>query len=209
MSSNEALPPAPRPDHVPEALVRDFDIFNVPGARADAHLALRAFANTAPEIFWTPRNGGHWVACGGEAVAEMTADHERFSSECIFVPQKPKDAQREIPIESDPPRHTALRRPLTAALLPGVVARREAAIRELAIALIEELADRGECEFVSEFAQHFPIGIFLDLVRLPGKDRPFLLDMAKRIINGRSPEIRLAAINELIAYLGPVVRARR
>lgn len=209
MSSNEAPPLADKPSHVPEALVRDFDIFNVPGGRSDAHLALIAFAETAPEIFWTPRNGGHWVACGGDAVAAMTADHERFSSECIFVPQKPKEAQREIPIESDPPRHTALRRPLTAALMPGVVAKRESAIRELAVALIEGLAERGECEFVSEFAQHFPVGIFLDLVQLPGRDRPFLLDMAKRIINGRTPELRRAAIDELIAYLAPVVQARR
>jgi cytochrome P450 len=209
MSSAPSPALAPRPDHVPDALVVDYDIFNVPGARADAHLAIRAIAQTAPEIFWTPRNGGHWVAAGGEAVAAMTADHERFSSDCIFVPQKPKDAQREFPIESDPPRHTAIRRPLTVALLPGVVAKREAAIRELAISLIEGVADRGECEFVSEFAQMFPIGIFLDLVQLPAEDRAMLLGMAKRIINGRTPEIRHAALAELIAYLGPVVRARR
>jgi len=209
MSSPEAPPLAARPDHVPDALVRDYDIFNVPGAREDAHLAIRAFTQTAPEIFWTPRNGGHWVAAGGEAVAAMTADHEHFSSDCIFVPQKPKDAQREFPIESDPPRHTTIRRPLTVALLPGVVAKREAGIRELAISLIEGLAGRGECEFVSEFAQIFPIGIFLDLVNLPATDRPMLLDLAKRIINGRTPAIRHAALGELIDYLGPVVRARR
>jgi cytochrome P450 len=209
MSSPPSPALAPRPDHVPEALVIDYDIFNVPGAQEDAHLAIRAVAQTAPEIFWTPRNGGHWVAAGGEAVAAMTADHERFSSDCIFVPQKPKEAQREFPIESDPPRHTAIRRPLTVALLPGVVAKREQAIRDLAISLIEGLADRGECEFVSEFAQLFPIGIFLDLVQLPARDRPMLLDMAKRIINGRTPEIRHAALAELIAYLGPVVRQRR
>jgi cytochrome P450 len=95
------------------------------------------------------------------------------------------------------------------ALLPGVVAKREAGIRELCISLIEELAGRGECEFVSEFAQMFPIGIFLDLVNLPATDRPMLLDLAKRIINGRTPEMRHAALGELIDYLGPVVRERR
>jgi cytochrome P450 len=194
---------------VPDALVRDYDIFNVPNAREDAHLAIRAAVKDGPEIFWTPRNGGHWVAAGGEAVAAMTADHERFSSDCIFVPQKPKDAQREFPIESDPPRHTAIRRPLTVALLPGVVAKREAGIRELCVSLIEDLAGRGECEFVSEFAQMFPIGIFLDLVNLPATDRPMLLDLAKRIINGRTPEMRHAALGELIDYLGPVIRERR
>ena len=47
MSSNQALPLAARPDHVPEALVRDYDIFNVPGAREDAHLAIRAAVKAA------------------------------------------------------------------------------------------------------------------------------------------------------------------
>src|ERR1700759_2721097 len=99
MSSAQPAPLAPKPDHVPEALVLDHDIFNVPGTQADAHPAIRAIAQTAPEIFWTPCNGVPWVAAGGEAVTAMTADHERFSSDCIFVPQKPKDAQREFPIE--------------------------------------------------------------------------------------------------------------
>lgn len=207
--SDESLPPVPRPDHVPEHLVRDYDIFNVPGAQEDPHLAIRAVQQTSPEIFWTPRNGGHWVAARAEAVEAMMADYERFSSDCVFVPKKPPGVQRELPIESDPPRHTTLRRPLTMALLPAVVAKREAAIRELAATLVDGLAARGECEFVSEFAQLFPIGIFLDLVQLPAEDRLFLLDVTKRVVASRTPELRQVAVGELVGYLAPVVAARR
>lgn len=210
--SEEALPPVPRPDHVPEELVRDYDIFNVPGAQDDPHLAIRAIQQSSPEIFWTPRNGGHWVAARAEAIEAieaMMADHERFSSDCVFVPKKSPGAQRELPIESDPPRHTALRRPLTMALLPAVVTKREEAIRELAATLVDGLARRGECEFVSEFAQLFPIGIFLDLVQLPAEDRLFLLDVTKRVVASRTPDLRQAAVSELVGYLAPVVAARR
>jgi cytochrome P450 len=197
------------PDHVPPALLRDFDIFQLPGSETDPHLALLAVQRDAPEIFWTPRNGGHWVAIRAEAIEAILLDHERFSSECILVPKKPREAQRELPIECDPPRHTAIRRPLTTALLPAAIDARESAIRELAKELIDGFADRGECEFVSEFAQVLPVCIFLDLVNLPRGDRHLLVPIAKKVIGGRTPAVRQEGITELMAYILPVIRARR
>jgi cytochrome P450 len=197
------------PAHVPAALRRDFDIFQLPGAEADPHRALLAVQRDAPEIFWTPRNGGHWVAIRADAIEAILLDHERFSSECILVPKKPQDAQRELPIECDPPRHTAIRRPLTAALSPAAIDARDNAIRELARELIDGFADRGECEFVSEFAQVFPVCIFLDLVELPRRDRHLLVPIAKKVIGGRTPAIRLQGIAELAAYILPIIKARR
>jgi cytochrome P450 len=197
------------PAHVPPALLRDFDIFQLPGAEVDPHRALLAVQRDAPEIFWTPRNGGHWVAIRAEAIEAILLDHERFSSECILVPKKPPEAQRELPIECDPPRHTLIRRPLTAALSPAAIDARESAIRELAKELIDGLADRGECEFVSEFAQVFPVCIFLDLVELPRRDRHLLVPIAKKVIGGRTPAIRLEGIAELAAYILPIIKARR
>lgn len=205
--NSPSLPPPP--DHVPAGLVRDFDIFQLPGPQSDPHQALLAVQRAAPEIFWTPRNGGHWVAIQAEAIEAMLLDVQRFSSECILVPKKPPEVQRELPIECDPPRHTIIRRPLTTALLPSVIDAREGAIRELARELIEGLADRGECEFVSEFAQVFPICIFLDLVQLPRRDRHLLVPIAKKVIGGRTPAVRQEGIAALVAYLLPVVRARR
>jgi cytochrome P450 len=197
------------PDHVPPALLRDFDIFQLPGSAADPHRALLAVQRDAPEIFWTPHNGGHWVAIRAQAIEAILLDHQRFSSECILVPKKPPEAQRELPIECDPPRHTAIRRPLTTALLPSAIDAREGAIRELARELIDGFADRGECEFVSEFAQVFPVCIFLDLVKLPRRDRHLLVPIAKKVIGGRTPAVRQEGIAELIAYILPVIRARR
>jgi cytochrome P450 len=198
-----------RPDHVLATLVRDFDIFQLTGVEADPHLALLAIQREAPEIFWTPRNGGHWVAIGAQAIEGMLLDPRRFSSECILVPKKPPQAQRELPIECDPPRHTVIRRPLTMSLRPSIVDKQDGAIRALAIELIDGLVDRGGCEFVAEFAQVFPICIFLDLVRLPRQDRHLLVPIAKKVIGGRTPAIRQEGIEALVSYLLPVVRARR
>jgi cytochrome P450 len=199
----------PLPDHVPATRVRDFDIFKFPAPEADPYLALLAVRRSAPEIFWTPRNGGHWIAIGADAIEDILLDPRRFSSECILVPKKPREAQRELPIECDPPRHTVIRRPLTMGLLPSMIDKQEGAIRALAIELIEGLADRGGCEFVSEFAQIFPICIFLDLVKLPRQDRHLLVRIAKEVIGGRTPAIRQEGIEALVAYILPIIRSRR
>jgi cytochrome P450 len=204
-----ALPLVPRPDHVSPDRVVDFDFWNVPGVQDDLHLAIRAFQQSAPDIFWTPHNGGHWVVMRAEDVDVMQHDYERFSHHCYSIPKKPESTPRELPLEVDPPRHTILRRPLTAALLPKVVNALEPRIRSLAASLIDEFVDRGRCEFVSEFSTVLPICIFLDLVDLPREDRSFLLPITEKVVRGRTAEMRLEGQNDLLGYIGKTVRERR
>ena len=69
------------PAHVPADLVFDFDIYNPPGASEDFHLALKQLhAPQYPDIFWSPCNGGHWIATRGEDIHKIFADSEHFSS---------------------------------------------------------------------------------------------------------------------------------
>ncbi|MBV9840093.1 MAG: cytochrome P450 [Sphingomonadaceae bacterium] len=207
--SGYSLPPVPRPDHVPEALVVDFDLYDLPGLQDDPQLAMRAFQQSAPDIFWTPRNGGHWVATRAEDIDVMQKDHVRFSHHNVVLPKKPDDAPRELPLEVDPPRHTALRRPLTMALLPKVVSKLEASVRSLTVSLIEGFRDKGACEFVSEFAQILPISVFLDLVELPREDRHHLLPIVENSVRARDPDVRQGAQEAIYRYIGDTVRERR
>jgi cytochrome P450 len=207
--SNDSLPPVPKPDHVPNELVCDFDLFDVPNSADDVQIAIRAFQQSAPDIFWTPRNGGHWVATRADDIDVLQRDFTRFSNDQYLVPKKPSGMERELPLEVDPPRHTALRRPLTMALMPSVVKENEERIRDLAVTLIEAFRERGSCDFVSEFAQVFPIGIFLDFAHLPREDRHLLLPITKKVVHGRNPEVRQAGQQELLSYIVPIVQARR
>ena len=117
-------PPVPKPAHVPEALVYDFDLFADPGLLADSHARILEIAANAPPIFWTPRLGGHWVFAGHEANFEGSRDWESFTSE--FVPQAQIQAMmammppgsphipQPLPINVDPPLHGKFRMPLNA-----------------------------------------------------------------------------------------------
>src|SRR5262245_16969654 len=128
-----------RPAHVPPGLVVDFDLWNLPGADEDVQLAMHAFQQNCPDIFWTPRNGGHWVATRAEDIELMQQDFSRFSSESYVVPKKPPEIPKELPLECDPPRHTALRRPLMRLLMPREVRQLESRIRALTVELIDNV----------------------------------------------------------------------
>ena len=103
---------APRPAHVPESLVRDFDFYDIEGSEVDVHAAYVVVQRANPDIFWTPRNGGHWVATRGEDIVHIQTNPDQFSSETITLPKLPEGTPRLIPIELDPPILGQYRRPV-------------------------------------------------------------------------------------------------
>ena len=50
---------AEAPAHIPLDLIVDFDMYNVPGGSEDVQAAYAEYQRSGPDIFWTPRNGGH------------------------------------------------------------------------------------------------------------------------------------------------------
>src|SRR3546814_6100751 len=50
-----------KPDHVPDAVVYDFDYNTDVEYCRDPHARAAALVANAPPIFWTPFNGGRWM----------------------------------------------------------------------------------------------------------------------------------------------------
>ncbi len=209
MSQPSGYPQASRPDHVPQNLVVDFDFLNLPGSDKDVQAAYAAFQQSSPDIFWTPRNGGHWVATRAEDIIAMQRDTDTFSNRSVTLPPMPEGAPRQIPLEIDPPEHARYRRPLMQALTPGVVGELEEDVRQVAIDAIEALAPKGECEFIEDFAKVLPIHVFLKLVDLPVEDKDFLLPIAEKSVRAREIAQRVEAHQEMGAYLMKYVMERR
>jgi cytochrome P450 len=193
------------PDHVPRELVVDFDYMNPPGAQDDVHLAWKTL-HAGPDIVWSPYYGGHWIATRGEDIEVMQKDHTRFSHRSVNIP--PLNETQLVPLELDPPEHTAYRNLITPAFLPQAIASLESDVRSLAIELIEKLAPRGECEFVSEFSKILPIVIFLRLADLPLSDRERLLEWAEWAVRGNFEE-RNESQQRLGGYIATWVEKRK
>jgi cytochrome P450 len=188
------------PEHVPAKLVVDFDYFNFADSSDDLHLAWHRL-HEGPDIFWTPRNGGHWIATRAADIETIFSDYERFSSsKGMSIPLKPKPFAFP-PVEYDPPAHTEYRRIMAPYFTPRAVGNLDASLRALTVELIESFRARGQCEFYGDFALHMPIGIFLRLVDLPAADRAMLLPLAEVVV--RSPDMQAvqAAFEKTWGYL--------
>ncbi len=98
--------------------------------------------------------------------AEEVLKHpEPFSSAKAFdMLQSPVPL---VPIAFDPPTQTRYRQILQPFFSPRVIKPMEAHLRQQFIALVDPIAQRGHCDFVSEVAQVFPIQAFLTFFGLP------------------------------------------
>jgi cytochrome P450 len=170
-------PAVPKPAHIPDSVVYDFDMFRDPAYLADPHHRILDLVKSAPPIFWTPRYGGHWMFLSHSANFNASRDPETFSSEFVSqsdikamlakLPPGSPHIPQATPICLDPPAHSKYRAPLNRAFSPKTIA----ALRDDACALANELIDRvkskGHCEFMSEVAEPFPVQIFLKMMGLP------------------------------------------
>jgi cytochrome P450 len=201
---------APRPDHVPEDRVVDFDIYFPKGGTEDFHAAWRALQDAGvPEIIWTPRNEGHWIVTSGRLVSHLFADYERFSSHVLFVPKSDGVHHQLPPSTIDPPTHRPYRNLLTGGLSPRAVAKIEHSIRKLAIRLIDGFRLDGRCDFATDFAEKLPINTFMDMVELPMADAPKIKYWSDQTTRPDGSMPYGDAIQALIDYIVPVAEARR
>jgi cytochrome P450 len=77
---------------------------------------------------------------------------------------------RFLPNNLNPPEHTRMRKVLNRWFSPAAVRHIEPLVVSRAIELIEELAPKGECDFVAEFGIRFPTEMFLATIGLPVSD---------------------------------------
>lgn len=161
------------PDHVPPDLVVDFDMTESDPAGGDPHRYWHRRARVGrPPIFWTPRNGGHWVLTRLDDLNASQADHSTFSNKEFVIPRG--IVPRLVPVNLDPPAHTAFRKLMMPFFVPRALAEIDAKARSAAARLAGALQPLGRCEFVVDFAGTMPVVAFLAMMRLPEEDLPML-----------------------------------
>jgi cytochrome P450 len=117
---------------------------------------------------------------------------------------------------ADPPDHTRLRRLVSRSFSPRQVERLRPAVHELVDSLLEDLARRGDVEFMSEFALPLPMAVIGELVGVPAEDRALLQPKVRAAARGIEPvlsdeeiDAAMEAITELGAYFEALLAERR
>jgi cytochrome P450 len=197
------------PAHVPSELVVDFDVYRPLTAGQGYFESFKAAQDRGlPDIFWSPQNGGHWVSRRRAHQLEIFADSQRFTSEFgLTVPRESQERLKLVPIEADPPKQLKYRALFASAFTSHALKQLEHGARTLAIKLVEDMKPRGRCEFVTEFAQHLPIKIFMQMVDLPEADRLVLLQLANAQVEADAPREEMLA--QLFHYVAGKVMERQ
>jgi cholest-4-en-3-one 26-monooxygenase len=164
--------------------------------------------------------GPFWVVTRYEDVARINKDNILFSSHrntaLIFDPDPETLAQQQLMmLNMDPPMHTRYRLLVNKGFTPRMVGQLEANARVLTNQILDEVIERGECDFVTDIAAELPLQIICELLGVPQEDRHQIFDWSNRLIGSEDPEYEgsvetaFEASAELYAYFNRLAAERR
>jgi cytochrome P450 len=91
-------------------------------------------------------------------------------------------------INMDAPKHGRLRRLVSTAFTERMLSRVEHEVRDAAARVIDGVAERGECDFVTEIAAPFPIRIICEMMGIPESQHRFVFEQTNIILGVGDPE---------------------
>ena len=125
-------------------------------------------------LFEDPNDQGFWAVTRHADLVEVTKRPEDFlSGEGIVfesMPQELLDAGQGF-IAMDAPRHTQVRRLLSSAFTPKQMARVGDRIEANAKRIVDDIAGKGEVDFVEEVSKLVPMHNICDMVGIPEQHR--------------------------------------
>jgi cytochrome P450 len=122
-----------------------------------------------------PNDPGYWAVTRRADIVTVSRNNDVFLSGkgVIFenVPEELLEASQSF-LAMDPPRHTKLRKLVSAAFTPRQVRRIEDSIQANAKTIVQELRAAGsEADFVDHCAKELPIRTLSDMVGIPETER--------------------------------------
>jgi cytochrome P450 len=189
--------------------------------------AFYARARAEEPVFFSEELGYYVVTRYADVLA-ILKQPRLFSSENTQAPYKPRPAEVERVLEQgdfraysglsgrQPPEHTRLRGFIAKAFTPRRVAALEPQIRELATAMIDRFAPRGQADLVAALTHELPALVIFRLLGIPDHDVPRVKEWAASRVSlnfGDLPVIEQVAHAENLVrywrYCVELIQARR
>jgi len=202
---------------VDEIDLLDLDAFAARGFPHDAFATLRREAPVyrQPE----PNGPGFWVISKHSDVIHVSKRPLLFSSmqgiNLQLVAAEELPTIQTMMLGMDPPKHSKYRRLVSGAFTPRTIAQLEPHIRQIARRIVDEVAAKGECEFVNEIAAELPLQVIAEFLGVPDEERGRIFHLSNRLIGFDDPEFQTSpddgkiAATEMWLYANQLARARR
>jgi methyl-branched lipid omega-hydroxylase len=174
----------------------DLEFWARPYAEREAAFAdLRADRPIAffeePEVLSLPKGPGYWAITRHAHVVEASRRADLFcSGRGTNIMDMPQDFLEFFGsmINMDDPRHARLRRIVSNAFTPRHLNDLVDDVERAAVQVVDEIAGRGECDFVTDVAALLPLRVILDMMGIPQSEEKFVFDRTNVILGANDPE---------------------
>jgi cytochrome P450 len=146
-------------------------------------------------VHWTPEpapNSGFWAVTKYHDIWAVDRDPETFTSTRYVnleeVDDDLMDLRRSM-LETDGPRHRALRKIIQREFSPGPLTRNyEAFLRDLTKVTVDNALANDEFDFVEKVSADFPINVLVRLLDVPVSDTGMLINWGNQMVANTDPD---------------------
>jgi methyl-branched lipid omega-hydroxylase len=189
--------PADDVDDVDAIDLSDLDWWTRPMSEREAAFALlRAERPIAPMTLEALPHMGlpetpYWAVTRHADIVEASRHPELFcSGRGTNIADLPPDFVEFFGsmINMDDPRHARMRRIVSRGFTPRQLERMRADVESVAAGIVDEIIERGECDFVTEVAARLPLRIIVDMMGIPRSEEEYIFDRTNVILGFSDPE---------------------
>lgn len=156
------------------------------------HATFTRLRDEDPISWWEERDGsGFWAVTRYQDIIDLNRDFKSFTSSRGIRLEEMDDeeaAARRTMMELDPPEHTRLRRLVQGGFTRRMVQNYEAAIRALAIEVLDEALTQRRFDFTVDVARQLPLRMLGSLLGAPREDYDWLVAHGDAMIGNSDPE---------------------
>jgi cytochrome P450 len=142
-----------------------------------------------------PEEGGFWSLTRAEDLRRVSLDWQTFSSYVggIMVLDDfgiPLEAQQQQMISMDPPRHDRIKALFQRGFTPKRIAEHEERIRAIVNRILDRIAERGECDLVTEVAGPVVSRVIGSFIGTPEEDDQRHIEQTNMVLGFGDDDLR-------------------
>jgi hypothetical protein len=123
-----------------------------------------------------------------DEIVRVQRDWETFTaSDGVEINKATYDHAAAMLTSMDPPRHTRLRRLITAGFTPRMIGRLEEHLVQRTHRILDGAAEQRSCDLLSDIAFQLPMHVISDIVGIPEPDRPSVFEQTERVLRAYDP----------------------
>jgi len=191
----------------------DPDIFQ----KGTPHEMFRVLRQEAPVYWHEEADGpGFWAITKYHDLKFVSKNPNLFSSArqgTMRQDPAPHDlpAIQSIMLNMDPPQHRQYRTLVSQAFTPRMIGNLHGRVRAMVCEIIDDVVERGECDFVEDVAALLPLAVICEMMGVPHEDRRHIYLIGNKMIGIDDPDLQspdkplvpgeaMAAFGEMFVY---------